>query len=163
VFVCACLALAFPLGARAETVTIVLTSWTTIEDQHLAPHAASHPAKGDFIDFRDLLVNRGRSQFGRPPDRAVAWDEGLVQYTGKTTSTMKVLVTFPGLGTMLYEGPQVQQANGDTVLPIVRGTGAFKGVKGTVTIGPGANTAPNTFRITVPGDGINLGSGAPVA
>jgi len=159
---CACLALALPSIACAETLTIELTSWTTIETQHLLPHTTT-PRKGDFIDFRDLLLNRGKAQFGRPSGKAVAWDEGLVRYTSSTATTIMVLVTFPGLGTILYAGTELKQQNGDEILPIVHGTGAFKGAKGTVTIGPGANTSPNTFRVTIPGNGIDISSGAQAA
>jgi hypothetical protein len=157
---CACLALALPSSGLAERVEIQLTSLTTIEDTHLVPNTETHPRKGDFIDFRDLLYNRGRAQFGKGAGKAVAWDEGLVLYTSAKTRTIKVLLTFPELGTLLYQGPLT---DGDVVVPIVRGTGAFKGAKGTITIGPGANTAANTIDLTVPGNPIDITSGSPAA
>jgi hypothetical protein len=160
VLACVCLGLALPSNGLAERVKIQLTSLTTIEDTHLEPHVTSHPAKGDFIDFRDLLYNRGRAQFGKAAGKAVAWDEGLVFYTGAKTRTIKVLLTFPELGTLLYQGPLT---DGPVTIPIVRGTGAFKGAKGTITIGPGANTVSNTIDVTVPGNPIDITSGSPAA
>ncbi len=161
VLACACLALALPARGLGQTVEIDLTSVTTIEDPHVVPHG-SHPRKGDFVDFRDLLLNRGRAQFGKPAGKAVAWDEGLIWYTSATTRTIKVLVTFPLIGTILYSGPLVDHAGG-AVVPIVRGTGAFKGARGSITIGAGAATAPNTLRVTVPGHPLDVTSGSPTA
>jgi hypothetical protein len=155
---CACLALALPGAAIAETVTITLTSWTTIETQHLVPHHTNKPQKGDFIDFRDLLLNRAKAQFGKKPGHAVAWDEGLVRYTSATSTSIIVLVTFPDVGTITYAGPLVSDKHGDQVVPITAATGAFKGARGTVMIGPGANTAPNTFHFTIPGNGLDISS-----
>ncbi len=159
----ALLALVLPSGARAQRIVFELTSWTTIETQHLIPHHTSKPQKGDFIDFRDLLLNRGKALFGKKPGRAVAWDEGLVRYTSDTTTSIIVLVTWPGLGTITYQGALRPDSKGDQVVPITAGSGAFKGARGTVTIGPGANTAPNTFRITIPGNGVDIKSGGGAA
>ena len=104
---CACLVLVLPAGAlplagtsgaaslaRAEagsagratfkqTVTIELTSLTMIESQHLEP-PRDRPRKGDYIAFRDLLLNRHAAQFGKKAGKAVAWDEGIVIYTSAT-------------------------------------------------------------------------------
>jgi hypothetical protein len=155
------LALAQPTRALAETVEVDLTSLTTIEDPHLAPHG-THPGKGDFVDFRDLLLNRGHPQFGKPAGKPVAWDEGLIWYTSRTTRTIKVLVTFPDIGTILYSGPLVDGPGG-AIVPIVRGTGAFKGARGTITIGAGSGSAPNTIHLRVPGHPLDITSGSPAA
>lgn len=157
VLLCACLALLVPGSALGQTVTITLTSLTMLENQQLLK-PTNTPRKGDKIEFRDLLLNRGRAQFGRHNGRAVAWDEGIVRYTSATETSILVLATFPGLGTITYQGPLRADRNGNSVVPIVHGTGVFKGARGTVTIGRGAESAPNTFKVTVPGHPIDLTS-----
>lgn len=147
---------------ETERVTIKLTSLTMLETQHVEPPRAK-PHKGDYIAFRDLLVNRGTAQFGRGAGKPVAWDEGLIAYTSASASTIHVLVTFPDLGTITYKGPLVSDAHGDSVIPITDGTGAFEGAHGTVTIGPGSATSANTFEVTVPGHPIEIGSGGGAA
>jgi hypothetical protein len=183
---CACLMLVLPAGAlplagtsgaaslaRAEagsagratfkqTVTIELTSLTMIESQHLEP-PRDRPRKGDYIAFRDLLLNRHAAQFGKKAGKAVAWDEGIVIYTSATGTKIHVLATFPGLGTISYEGPLFPDAHGDSVVPIIAGSGAFKGARGTVTIGSGRDSSPNTFHLTVPGHPIDVTSGGGAA
>jgi len=148
VLACALLALALPSVARAETISFELTSWTTIETQHLIPHHTSKPQKGDFIDFRDLLLNRGKALFGKKPGHAVAWDEGLVRYTSDTTTTIIVLVTWPGLGTITYQGRLQPDSKGNEVVPITAGTGAFKGAHGTVTTVEVGNTNNSNFTLS---------------
>jgi hypothetical protein len=162
VAVCALAALGVPSVALAEHVTITLTSLTTIENQQLV-RGTSHPTKGDLIAFRDLLINRNRAQFGKPDGKAVAWDEGIVRYTSPTLETIHVRVTFPFLGTFDYEGPLDRGPHGTSVVPIIAATGAFKGAAGTVTIGAGSGNAPNTFKLTLPGDPISVSSAANVA
>ena len=149
-------------ATRQESVTIRLTSVTMIATQHLKP-PRDRPRKGDFIDFRDLLVNRGLAQFGKKPGKAVAWDEGLIFYTSATSTEIQVRVTFPGLGTITYEGLVVSDAHGNSVVPVIAGTGAFKGARGTVTIGSGTGSSPNTFRLVLPGHPIDLSSGGGAA
>lgn len=186
VIACACLGLALPAGAlpqrstsaaaaagrsqtaaagastAKQTVTITLTSLTMIETQHLEP-PRDKTRKGDFIAFRDLLLNRGAAQFGKKPGKAVAWDEGLVMYTSATATTIHVRAIFPGLGTITYKGPVLPDAHGNSVVPIIAGSGAFKGARGTVTIGPGRDSSPNIFHLTVPGHPIDLSSGGGAA
>ena len=89
----------------------------------------------------------------------MAWDEGLVLYTSATTTEIHVRATFPGLGTITYRGPVVSDVHGHSVVPVIAGTGAFKGVRGTVTIGSNADRSPNTFRLVLPGHPIELASG----
>jgi hypothetical protein len=162
VTLCALAALGVPAAALAEHVTITLTSLTTIENQQLV-RSSSHPTKGDQIEFRDLLLNRNRAQFGKPDGKAVAWDEGIVRYTSPTLEMIHVRVTFPFLGTFDYEGPLNSGPHGTSIVPIIAATGAFKGAAGTVTIGPGTGSAPNTVTLTLPGNPISVSSDANVA
>jgi hypothetical protein len=139
----AVLALVLTPAAQAQTVTIQLTSLTTIVLPHdLAPKGK--PNKGDSIDFKDLLTNR-TAQFGKQKGKPVAYDVGRIVYTSPKDTRITVIATFPGLGTITYRGPFETRKDGNTVLQISGGTGAFKGATGTVTIGNGATTAPNTY------------------
>jgi hypothetical protein len=143
----ATLALVLTPIAQAQTVTIQLTSVTTVAQQHdTKPLGAS---KGDSIDFKDLLLNRV-AQFSKAKGKPVAYDVGVLTYKSKTFVTIKCQATFPGIGTITYAGPFNARADGTTVIPITGGTGAFKGATGTVTIGKGEKSAPNTYLVHVP-------------
>jgi len=147
-------ALLSPMAAQAQTVTIKLISFTTLTTQHDTPPKGKGN-KGDSIDFKDLLLNDKVSQFGKKTGRAVGFDAGIVRYTSATHQEMLVQATFPGVGTITFQGSLDPKANGEVVLPITGGTGGFKGAHGTVTIGSGDNKAPNTYRVTVPGN-VNI-------
>jgi hypothetical protein len=132
---------------QAQTVTIKLTSVTTVAIQHdTKPKGVA--SKGDSIDFKDLLLNRV-AQFGKAKGKPVAYDVGTITYTSSKARAMECLATFPGIGTVTYGGP-LADSSGNTILRITKGTGAFKGATGTVIIGNGEKSAPNTYLIHVP-------------
>jgi hypothetical protein len=155
------LALAFSATAQAQTVTIEVTSLTTVLTPHDIP-PKNRANKGDSIDFKDLLVNR-TAQFGKPKGKAVAYDVGVLRYKTATRTWMKVKAIFPGIGTISYSGDMITRKDGNMVLRITGGTGGFQGATGTVTIGPGATTAPNIYRVTVPGHPLHIHGGGGVA
>ena len=135
--------------ARAgQTVTIQLTSWITARTDHdIQPKGKLN--KGDYVAFRDLLVNRKR-QFGKKAGKPVAYDVGTMTSTGGSKTKIEVKAIFPKIGTITYAGPFVTRKDGTTVIPITGGTGAFKGATGTVVIGAGQSKSPNTYIVTVP-------------
>jgi hypothetical protein len=141
------LALVFAATAEAQHVKIEVTSVTTQVKAHDLPPKGK-PNKGDTIAFKDLLLNM-TSQFGKATGKAVAYDAGTLVYTSATETTMQVTAIFPGVGTLRFGGP-FRTKHGQTVLPVIGGTGAFKGVKGTVTIGSGATRAPNVYDLRMP-------------
>lgn len=154
-------ALLLSADAHAQTVRIQLTSLNTVQVPHnIAP--TNKLNKGDFITFKDLLLNRV-SQFGKKKNRPVAYDVGTITYTSATQRKLVCTATFPGIGTITYGGKVVDRKDGTSVFPITGGTGGFKGAKGTVTLGPGATTAPNILEVTVPGNTINLHGAGGVA
>jgi hypothetical protein len=141
-------ALALAPAALAQRLTLEVTSKVVQAHAHdIAPKGK--PNKGDSIDFRDLLLNR-TALFGKKRGKAVAYDVGTVTYTSSTATRMDVVATFPGIGTIRYGGPFVSGKDGNTVLTVTGGTGAFAGVTGTVTIGPGATKGANTYVLDVP-------------
>jgi len=152
VVVAACLsALLLVSGAQArgaQTVTIQLTSLITERTDHDLPPKGKLN-KGDFVGFRDLLVNR-KMQFGKKTGLPVGYDVGTVTSTGGAKTKIVVKAVFPKIGTITYSGPIVTRKDGTTVVPITGGTGGFKGATGMVVIGAGQKKSPNTYIVTVP-------------
>src|SRR5262249_87212 len=104
----------------------------------------------DSVDFKDLLINR-TDQLGKKAKKAVGYDAGTILYTSATTQKIGGVMTVPGYGTVTFEGPLVAWKDKKTVHgPGIRGTGAFKGVKGTLIIGQGDPQVPNTYVLTLP-------------
>jgi hypothetical protein len=144
-------ALLFATGAQArptQTVTIQFTSWITEQTNHDIPPKGKLN-KGDYVAFRDLLVNR-KAQFGKKAGKPAAYDIGTMTSTGGSKTKIYVKAYFPKIGTITYGGPFVTRKDGTTVVPITGGTGAFAGATGTVIIGKGQAKSPNTYIVTVP-------------
>jgi hypothetical protein len=156
-----CLALAWPVAAQADTVTLKFMSYVRLQTTVRDTKPVGQGNKGDKIAFRDLLLNVV-PLFGKGKGKPVAYDVGTVLYTSTTRQTINCTVYFTGIGTLVYEGPLTERADGNIVLPVSKGTGAFKGVRGTVTIGPGESKSANTFKLTVPGK-FDLTGRGPVA
>lgn len=136
-----------PASQAATSLTLELTSYTTITKTHdSAPRGKAN--KGDRIDFKDLLVTTGK-QLGKAKGKAVGYDAGTVLYTSATRQMISGVTTFPGLGTITFEGEMKTAKDGTVTVPIVGGTGQFKGVKGTLVIGTGDQKAPNTYRLSL--------------
>jgi hypothetical protein len=135
-------------GAQAAThVTLRLTSFTTVTQSHdTAPKGKLN--KGDSIDFKDLLVATS-DQLGKKQGKPVGFDAGTVLYTSATRQKMEGVTTFPGFGTVTFAGEPKTAKDGTATVPIVRGTGQFKGVKGVLVIGNGDQKAPNTYVLTL--------------
>ena len=51
---------------------------------------------------------------------------------------------------MTVRGAVLVRADGRLMIPIVGGSGKYKGASGFVTIGPGAKRALNTHELTIP-------------
>src|SRR3954470_20504768 len=106
-------------AAQAQTLTIEVTSVPTLATAHdRAPRGKLNA--GDFIDFKDLLLNR-KPQFGKKAGKPVGYDAGTMTYTSTTARRIAVTATFPGIGTISYAGPFVTGKNGNTVIPITGG------------------------------------------
>jgi hypothetical protein len=151
------LALVTAAAAQAQTVTIKVNSVATVQQVHnVAPKDKVN--KGDWIYFKDLLLNIV-PQFGKKKSQPVAFDAGTIRYTSATGRKMTCKVTFQGIGTLTYGGTVIDRKDGTTTFPILRGTGGFKGAKGTVTLHSGKHMQPNVFVVTVPGHPINMSGG----
>jgi hypothetical protein len=137
---------AAPAAQGATSVTIVFTSYTTVTKTHDTPPRGK-PNGGDKIEFKDLLVATD-NQVGKK-GKAVGFDAGTVFYTSPTSQRIEGLTTFPGLGTLTFGGEMKASKDGTVHVPVLKGTGSFKGAKGTLIIGEGNQKAPNTYVLTL--------------
>jgi hypothetical protein len=136
-----------PSAQAATHMTLKLTSLTTVTDVHdTAPKGKEN--KGDNIDFKDLLLTTG-DQLGKKKGKPVGYDAGTVLYTSATAQKIEGVTTFPGFGTITFVGPLKTAKDGTVTVPIISGTGQFKGVKGSLIIGVGDQKAPNTYVLTL--------------
>lgn len=156
-----CLALVWTAAAQADTVTVKFTSVVRLQTTLRDSKPVGQGNKGDKIGFRDLLLNV-KPLLGKKAGKPVAWDVGTVVYLTSAKQAITCTVHF-SMGTFVYAGPLTERSDGNIVLPISSGTGAFKGVHGTVTIGPGEKESANTFTLTVPGKLDFSGAPGPVA
>ena len=137
-------AVALPATAATGPVrTIVVTSVTEKYVSHdIPPKGAS---KGDTIVYRDRLLN-ARAQFGKRTGTKVGTDSGTLRFTGAHTASFKGRATLPG-GTLTLSGDVYTLQNGDLVIPVTGGTGAYVGMTGTLTVGTGKNRVRNTYTL----------------
>jgi hypothetical protein len=137
-----------PSAQAATHMTLKLTSLTTVTDVHdTAPKGKEN--KGDNIDFKDLLVTTG-DQLGKKKGKPVGYDAGTVLYTSGKTQKIEGVTTLPGLGTLTFVGVMKTMKDGTVHVPVIKGTGSFKGAKGTLIIGQGSQKAPNTYVLRLP-------------
>lgn len=139
---------AVPAAQGATTVTLVFTSYTTVTKTHDVPPRGK-PNRGDKIEFKDLLVATD-NQLGKKKGKPIGFDAGTVLYTSPTTQTIEGLTTFPGIGTLTFGGEMKSLKDGTVHVPVIKGTGSFKGAKGTLIIGEGSQKAPNTYVLRLP-------------
>ena len=142
-------ALLAPLGAQAraqDTLVIKVTSVSVaITARDRPPKGAS---KGDTVRFRDDLVNAA-AQFGRRKGVKVGSDTGTMTFTGAHSARFDGRAVLPG-GTLTLRGEIVAVGNGSITIPVVGGTGRFKGAHGQVLVGPGQKRSLNTYTLTLP-------------
>jgi len=102
---------ATPAAEASSPVTLVFTSYTTITKTHdTAPRGK--PNAGDTIEFKDLLVAVS-TQLGKK-GKPVGYDAGMVKYTSKTAQKIEGVTTFPGVGTVTFEGVMKTGKDGKT-------------------------------------------------
>jgi hypothetical protein len=127
----------------ATSVTLVFTSYTTVT-KTLDTKPRGKANKGDRIEFKDLLVTTSK-QLGKRKGKPVGYDAGTVIYTSSTAQSIEGVTTFPGFGTLKFGGPMKSRKDGTVHVPVLSGTGSFKGARGTLIIGEGDQKAPNTY------------------
>jgi hypothetical protein len=141
-------ALALPGVARAETMTIQVTSVVVkVTPIDKRPKGAS---KGDKIVYHDRLLNAVR-QFGKARETHVGSDRGTMTFTSAHTASFDGRASLPG-GTIRIKGPVRPVAGGGIRIPVAGGTGRYAAATGTLTVGPGEERALNVYRLTLPGN-----------
>jgi hypothetical protein len=106
---------------------------------------------GDTVVSSDRLVN-ARSQFGLPAGARVGSDHGRFTYTSTHSASYAGEASLPG-GTVTLRGAVLVRADGQLMIPVVAGSGKYKGATGFLTIGPGKKRALNTYELTIPAGG----------
>jgi hypothetical protein len=140
---------AAPSAQAATSVTLVFTSYTTITKTHDNPPRGK-PNAGDKIEFKDLLVATDNQLGNKKKGKPIGYDAGTVVYTSPTKQMIEGLTTIPGVGTLTFGGEMKTMKDGTVHVPVVKGTGSFKGATGTLIIGEGAQKAPNTYVLRLP-------------
>jgi hypothetical protein len=141
-------ALAVPAAQATTSVTLVFTSYTTVTKTHDLPPRGKGNA-GDKIEFKDLLVATD-NQLGKKKGKPIGYDAGTVLYTSATKQKIEGLTTIPGVGTLTFGGEMKTMKDGTTHVPVLKGTGSFKGARGVLIIGAGTAKAPNTYVLRLP-------------
>lgn len=152
----AAVVLALAAAAQARPASHVLALRLSII-QHGTVRTA-HPPAGDAGDLftTTLLLNNTTAALGKAAGASVGAmifayvlhgtcsTESCNGATADITATSRL----PG-GTVIASATGVKLGHPPIVIPITKGTGAFKGAKGQVTVGAAASPI-NTYRIVLP-------------
>jgi hypothetical protein len=133
-------------GQRTIEV-ISVTTWVHRVDQ--PPKGVSD---GDTVASRDRLLN-ARHQFGLRSGARIGSDHGRFTYTSTHSASYSGEASLPG-GTLTVRGAVLVRADGQLMIPIVGGSGSYKGATGFLTIGSGKHRALNTYELTIPGANV---------
>ena len=141
-----------PAVAAETKMTITITSQMRNYTAHdLAPKGKEN--KGDWFQYRALLRTVGPLFGKKGKNMPVGWEAGTQTYMNKVDARIKGTATFPGQGTIKFRGVMRSLKNGMLSVPVVGGTGKFKGATGVLLIGAGNLTSVNTYRLKIPESG----------
>jgi hypothetical protein len=136
--------LAVPMATTAAAPgkfrVVSITTSSRVTDK--APSGAS---AGDTYVTTSRLVNAAR-QFGKAKGAVVGSDRATTTLTAPRKARVDGRVTLPG-GTLTVRGALKEQG-ASFVAPVVGGTGAFRGARGTVTITGTDKRATNTYALS---------------
>jgi hypothetical protein len=138
--------------SQDRKMTITIVSRTQVAMPHdLAPKGREN--KGDWIQYKALLLTVGPLFGKRHKNLPVGFEAGTQTYTNATDARLRGKTTFPGQGTIRFRGMMKDLPNGRISVRVVGGTGKFAGAKGVLIIGPGEMQSVNTYRLTIPETG----------
>jgi allene oxide cyclase-like protein len=137
-----------PGAAQAETLTIQVTS-VVVKFTSLDRNPKGTSA-GDRVVQRNKLLNTVR-QFGKVKGTHVGSDEGTITFTSAHSERYDGVARLPG-GMLKVKGVVRLLVGGGIRIPVVGGTGRYKGATGMLYVGEGENRALNVYRITLPGN-----------
>jgi hypothetical protein len=118
-------------AAAAAPMSFRLISFTTsVKATDRAPKGAS---AGDTVRETSRLLNEVQ-QFGKPKLAVVGSDAATSTLSrGLKSSTVTGVARLPG-GTLLFRGMPQRNQKGGALIPVVGGTGAYVGARGTLWI-----------------------------
>jgi len=136
---------------QASPPRVIRVVATTVAIRVLVDRAPKGLSKRDTIWTASVLAN-AVPQLGRPKGSFVGKDAGRAVEIGTPSETADVVATLPG-GTLRIRGKS-RWAGATEVLPVVGGTGAFRGVTGTLSIKDidGGPRSSNIYRLRYPPD-----------
>jgi hypothetical protein len=137
------------VAANGQKIIQVISVATYIHRVDQPPKGVSD---GDTVDSRDRLLNASR-QFGLRSGARIGVDHGRFTYTSTHSAKYSGEASLPG-GTVTVRGAVLVRADGQLMIPIVGGSGKYKGATGFLTIGPGKKRALNTYELTIPGANV---------
>ena len=142
--------LAPPAAPASGTLTIEVFSITTSTQRNDQPPQGV--SDGDTVSSTDRLVN-AKAQFGLRSGAHVGSDHGRFVYTSTHSASYSGEASLPG-GTVTVRGAVLVRADGRLMIPVVGGSGKYKGATGFLTIGAGKKRALNTYELVVPGANV---------
>jgi hypothetical protein len=135
--------------ASGEQTFEVISITTSVHRVDRLPKGVS---EGDTISSTDRLLN-AKAQFGLRSGARIGSDRGRFTYTSTHSATYAGEASLPG-GTVVVRGAVLVRADGQEMIPIVGGSGRYKGATGFLTIGPGKSRALNTYDFSVTGANV---------
>jgi hypothetical protein len=140
--------------ASKESLTVRLTASIkpgSVWVRDVAPRTmrTGQFTEGDTIGSAGILRN-AVAQFGKPKGAVVGGDRSILTVTSPTRALIHTQATLPG-GSLRIEGRFTFGTTKAVVLPVVDGSGAFAGARGSTTITQlSGRRALNVFRLRLP-------------
>ena len=122
---------------------------SVVQSQRSHDNPPKGASTGDNVKFKDVLLN-ATPQFGKAANARVGTDSGTMTFTSANTARMKGVTTLPD-GTISFEGEVTVLPNKNLSVPVVGGTGRYANASGTLLVGSGTTSAPNTYSLVLLG------------
>jgi hypothetical protein len=131
-----------------KSLTLRVTSVVTSTKAHAKSH--NQPTAGDRVEFTDKLLNASSGQFGKGQNEVVGSDAGTMTFTSRTTARLDGVAHLPD-GDIRFDGDVTVLADRSVVVAVSGGTGTYEHATGTLVVGTGTKSSPNTYRLVVEG------------
>jgi hypothetical protein len=133
-------------GANASAPTLIRLVSTNVIQRVVVDRPPAGTSKGDTIFTTNVLTN-AVAQLGMRKGAVAGSDAGQTVNVDRAPTTVNILTTLRG-GTLRVRG-KVRTVGGAQVMPVVSGTGTFKGATGTLTVQaiPRAGELSDVYRL----------------
>ena len=132
-----------------KTNAVTISVLSVVQSQRSHDNPPKGASTGDNVKFEDVLLN-ATPQFGKAANARVGTDSGTMTFTSANTARMKGVTTLPD-GTISFEGEVTVLPNKNLSVPVVGGTGKYANASGTLLVGSGTTSAPNTYSLILLG------------